>query len=261
MNGHHPGNADISNLWSILPFAAAIGVYVMAAFVTRRRYTPYSPFRYICWMLGVGSASVSLVGPLASRAHTDFAAHMTVHLLLGMLSPLLLALAAPITLLFRSLRIREARRLSRLLKSAPFRWLNDPAITAILHIGGLWLLYTTDLYDRMHHSFMVHAFVHFHLFIAGYLFTVSILSVDPAPHRTSFGYRSVVLLLALTGHGILSKYVYAHPPAGVPASQAEAGSMLMFNGGDLIDMILIFVLFLQWFRSVKIRPALALHEK
>lgn len=37
-------------------------------------------------LFGVGMAAMAVIGPLAQRALTDFAAHMTGHLLLGMLA-------------------------------------------------------------------------------------------------------------------------------------------------------------------------------
>ncbi|UJF36208.1 cytochrome c oxidase assembly protein [Paenibacillus hexagrammi] len=207
-------------------------------------------------MLGIWCIALSVTGPLASRAHTDFADHMIIHLLLGMLAPLLLMLAAPMTLLFRTLSLKQARGLSRLLKSSPFRLLHNPFTASTLHIGGLWLLYTTDIYSWMHRSTIGHTGVHVHIFLAGYLFTASMVSIDPAPHRTSFLYRSLVLLIALSAHGILSKYLYAHPPSGVPAAQAELGSMIMYYGGDIVDIVLICILFSKWFHAARPRKAL-----
>ena len=85
----------------------------------------------------------------------------------------------------------------------------------MLSVGGLWLLYTTGLYPAMHHHPGLHVLVHAHMFLAGYLFTAAMVSVDPMPHRRSFPHRSLVLVLALAAHDILAKYLYAHPPAGV----------------------------------------------
>lgn len=82
--------------------------------------------------------------------------HMLVHLLLGMLAPLLMALAAPMTLLLRTLSVSSARVLSRVLSSRPLRLLTHPVIASFLNLGGLWLLYTTDLYSLMHENILLH---------------------------------------------------------------------------------------------------------
>ena len=59
--------------------------------------------RAALWLLGLVCAASAVVGPLAQRAHADLRAHMVGHVLLGMLAPLLVALAAPVTLAPRAL--------------------------------------------------------------------------------------------------------------------------------------------------------------
>lgn len=201
------------------------------------------------WCLGIISAAAALVGPLAEQAHTDFRMHMAVHLLLGMLAPLLIAISCPMTLLLRILNVSAARKVTSLLKSRPFRLLSNPATAAILNIGGLYVLYQTDLFHLMHESALLYGVIHLHIFLAGYLFTVSIVYFDVTPHQHGFLYRSVILILALAGHKILAKMLYANPPQGVARAEAESGSMLMYYGGDAIDAILIFFLCWHWYKS------------
>lgn len=232
-------------------------LYVYAAFISGRRFKPWPVYRYVCWFIGVGSVAAAVIGPLAQRAITDFAAHMTGHLLLGMLAPLLLALASPMTLLLKALPVTRSRKLSHVLKSWPLRILTDPLPTAFLNIGSLWILYTTDLFRLMHQSLIIHLLMHVHVFLAGYLFTVSMIYVDPVPHRKSFFYRATVLVFALAAHGMLSKYIYGHPPASVSEIQAEQGGRLMYYGGDAIDAVLIFIFCLQWFKAARPRMSVA----
>lgn len=175
------------------------------------------------------------------------------HLLLGMLAPLLVALAAPMTLLLRTLKVHAARKLSRLLQRRLIRFFTHPIVASFLNIGGLWLLYTTSLYTAMHTNLLLHIFVHMHVFIAGYLFTISLLYIEPVSHRFSFQFRTIVFILALAGHGILSKFIYAYPPDGVPVAQARSGALLMYYGGDAVDLLLIFILFRHWYQSARPR--------
>ncbi|MBN3527009.1 cytochrome c oxidase assembly protein [Paenibacillus apiarius] len=241
-------------------FMLLIVSYMVAAVLTSRRHKPWPLRRSALWIIGVLCAAAAIIGPLANDASIDFTAHMVTHLLLGMLAPLLMVLAAPVTLLLRTLSVNAARRLSRLLKSLPVRIVSDPVAASILNVGGLWILYTTGLYAAMHHNILLHAFVHVHVFLSGYLFTVSMIYIDPAPHRSSFVYRAIVLVMALAGHGILSKRIYAQPPAGVPAAEAEIGGILMYYGGDAIDLVLIFILCYQWFRAARPRSSLAMRQ-
>jgi len=152
--------------------------------------------------LGIISIYLSATSPLAELAHENFIYHMVVHLLLGMLAPLLLVLSAPMTLVLRTVPVEKARLISRFFRSPFVRFYRNPIVASILNIGGLWIFYTTPLFVRTHESMILHIFVHIHVFVAGYLFTVSLLYIDPAPIRYSYLYRTIVFIVALAGHGI-----------------------------------------------------------
>jgi putative membrane protein len=228
---------------------ALLGGYVAAAAIARRRGRRWSSWRTGAWCAGLAVAGAGLLGPLATAAHHDFTAHMAGHLLVGMLAPLLLVLAGPLTVLLQALPVHRARALSRLLQHGSVRALTHPVTAAVLNAGGLWLLYTTDLYPAMGEHEALHVLVHLHVLASGYLLTAALIGVDPAPHRPGFASRAVVLVLFLAAHAVLAKYLYAHPPAGVPAEQAQRAGMLMYYGGDLVDVVLITVLCRQWYAA------------
>jgi cytochrome c oxidase assembly factor CtaG len=98
--------------------------------------------------------------------------------------------------------------------------------------------------------------VHLHLLIGGYLFAIALISVDPLPHRPGYQHRSIVLILVLTGPGILAKYLFAHPAAGVAGSAAEAGSVLTYSGGDSVEVMIMIILGWCWCQSERPRQAL-----
>lgn len=257
---HHINEAHIYHDAGIIPqlffsilFVLVLVIYIFAVIVSNRRYKQWPVYRTTFAILGAVFAASAVIGPLADRSHVDFTAHMLGHLLLGMLAPLLFVLAAPMTLILRTLNVRTARRLSRFLRSWTVSIISNPIITSLLNIGGLWLLYTTDLFAAMHQNTTLHVLVHIHVFLAGYLYTVSFIYIDPTSHRYSFMYRAIVFMISLAGHGILSKYIYAHPPSGVPVNEAEKGGMLMYYGGDAIDIIIIIILCYQWYRAPRFR--------
>jgi len=199
------------------------------------------------WSVGVTACLLPVLGPLAERAAVDFAAHMVGHLLLGMMGPLLLVLSAPVTLALRTLPVRGARALVRLLDTWPVRCLVHPVTAAVLNLGGLWVLYTTGLYSLTLSSPVAHGLVHFHILVSGYLFAAAIVGLDPDRHRPSLLVRSVVLVSYMAGHSILAKFIYAHPPIGVDAGQAELGAMVMYYGGDAVDLLLLVILGHRWY--------------
>ncbi|WP_419466038.1 cytochrome c oxidase assembly protein [Alteribacter salitolerans] len=242
-----------------LPFVLAFMFYITCVVISRKNQRSWPVHRTTLWTLGILCALTAVIGPVAVQAHGNFTLHMLGHLLLGMIAPLLMVLAAPVTLLLRTFSVPAARKVTKVLKSKPLHLFTNPVFASILNMGGLWVLYTTNLFPAMHEHTWLHILIHFHVFLAGYLFTISMIYIDPMPHGYPYLYRGVVLVLALASHGILSKYIYANPPSGVAAADAQTGGMLMYYGGDAVDIIIIFILCLHWYRSA--RPKIPQFEK
>jgi putative membrane protein len=244
-----PGMADPPSWPALLPLAGALAGYLVAMSAARRRGHHWPAEWALAWYAGLATAAFALVGPVARMAGEDMRAHMIGHLLVGMAAPLMLVAGRPVTLALRALPPAYGRGLALILRSSPLRGLTHPVTAAALDAGGLWILYTTGIYRWMSTSWWALALVHLHLLIAGYLFTASIVGRDPAPHRPGRRFRAVVLIAFLAAHGTLAKYLYGHPPGGTPAGHAPAAAMIMYYGGDLLDLILIVVFCRQWYRT------------
>lgn len=174
--------------------------------------------------------------------------HAAQHLLLAMLAPLGLVLAAPLTLLLRQLPHRAARRLGRALGAWPVRLLTRPATALLLSSGGLVVLYFTPLYELTTDHEAVHRLVHLHLVAAGTLFAWVIAGPDPAPHRSSVQVRLVVLGVAVAVHASVARLLFAGIGVQVrePLHQMRAAGNLMYFGGDIAELALAVVLLLTW---------------
>ena len=226
----------------LLTAALAVAGYLYLAHRDRRGW---SRRRSVSWVSGCLFGAVAVSGALPH----SFPGHMVGHLLLGMAAPVVLVLAAPMTLLLRSLSVPSARRLSGVLRSPPVRVLTEPAVAAVLNVGALWLLYTTPLYGWQQQHPGLQLLVHAHMLAAGYLFAVALIGPDPLPHRRSFTHRAVVLVAALAAHGILAKFLYAHPPAGVEPDAAQQAALVMYYGGDVVDVFVMVLLCAGWYRA------------
>lgn len=248
-SGLEPGWAAADAVVVVVLVAAAVA-YAAALYASRHR-SGWGLRRTLYWYAGLAATGAALLGPIARAAHTGFTAHMLGHLLLGMAAPLLLVLAAPVTLALRALPVAAARRLSGLLRSPYVRVVTHPVVAGTLNAGGLWVLYASPVYQLMHASPAVHVLVHAHVLLAGYLFTASLVGLDPDPHRASMTVRSVVLVAFIAAHSVLAKWLYAHPPAGVAPEDGRAGAQLMYYGGDAVDVLLIVLLFSQWYAATR----------
>lgn len=252
MHDHpHQTSLDFAQIILGAPFVLLLLLYLVAVYKSNKSKKRWPIRRTLLLITGIILALLSVAGPLAERAHTDFEVHMIGHLFLGMLSPLLIALSAPMTLFLRTLPVKASRKITCLLRTKFVYFFQNPIVTSILNIGGLWLLYTTRLFELMHENILLHIVIHIHIFLAGYLFTISILYIDPTPHRKSYIYRSVVFIFALAGHAILSKFIYANPPVGISKVEAEIGGMIMYYGGDAIEIGLIIILYYHWFNQTR----------
>ena len=247
---HHLGQIDP---WfpaiAFLALASALLVYPLLALWSSRRYRKWPSHRYGFWSVGVITGGAAVVGPVAELSHSNFTAHMVGHLLLGMLAPLLIIYGKPVGLLLRSVPRNWARTISRFLHSPFVSFVGHPMTAAVFNVGGLYILYRTDLFIWMHQSTVVYALVHIHIFFAAYLFTMSILYVDVTARRYSFQFRALVLIGAFAGHKILAKSLYAMPPAGVTSLDAQKGALIMYYGGDLIELAIIILLCFGWYKA------------
>lgn len=251
MHGHAAAALGPTQWAVLLVVAAAVAVYLAGSARLWTRGTAWPRWRLPCWLAGWTCVAVTSVGPVAERVHHDFTVHMATHVLAGMLAPLLLVLAAPVTLLLRVLPAARARPLARVLATRPMAVVTHPLTAALINIGGLWLLYRTELYSAAMSGQWSHLAVSTHVVTAGYLFTFAVLGgPDPAPHRAPFAWRAGILVAAVAAHNILAKLLYADPPAGVPAAQAEQASQLMYYGGAPVEIALIVLLCRAWLAPV-----------
>lgn len=233
-----------------LPFLASALAYCLAVVVGRRRDRAWPTRRTWCWLAGTAACLMAVTPPLAELSDSSFAAHMLAHLLLGMVGPLLLVRGAPVTLALRTLPVAGARRLARLLLTRPVRLLTSPVPAAIGDAGGLWLLYSTDLYRLAESHPWLHLLVHAHVFTFGYLFAASIVGIDPDRHRAGFALRSTVLVLVSAAHAVLAKHLYAAPPPGVDAASAETAAAIMYYGGDVLEITVMVLLGHSWYGAI-----------
>jgi len=250
-------HSDTGN--SALLAMALIAVLLTALYLAGVRYL-YAAGRSWKWwstvafVLGMVLVILSLLPPVAEKAHHDIGAHMLQHLLLGMFGPIGIVLGRPVTLVLISVPPTVGRRLIALLRARPVHLVSHPAVALILNIGGMGVLYLTPLYAALADSPGLHVLVHLHFILAGCLFSWAVLALEPAAaalHRSA-PVRLGVLFLAIALHAGLAKSMYAYRlPRGTthdPAEIAEAAK-LMYYGGDLSELVLAALLCATWSRS------------
>ncbi|MEV0302231.1 cytochrome c oxidase assembly protein [Streptomyces prasinus] len=234
---------------SVVAALLAAVAYGTAAGRLRRRGDVWPRWRGVSFTAGSAGVAWAAAGPLPGG---PFTAHMLQHLILGMAAPLLLVLARPLTLTLRVLPPGPVRRgLLSLARSRPVGRLVLPPVAALLDVGGLWLLYRTEVFAAMQHRPLLHAVVHVHVLAAGLLFTFAVCQLDPVRRRRGLPLRGTTLLAAGAAHAVLAKTLYASPPPGavLAAADLHTGAQVMYYGGDLVEAALGVVLAASWYRA------------
>lgn len=248
--GHGP-ESGAGGVWpTLLPLCLTGGCYLLLAHRARRRNPArgWSRWRSAAFQTGLGLIAAALVPPLAPLAHIDFRGHMTQHMLIGMYAPLALVMAAPVTLLLRTLPTAHARRMTAVLHSRPATVLTHPAVALALSTGSLALLYFTPLFNATTHHPAGHWALHAHFLLSGCLFAHVIAGPDPAPARPGVPARLVFLGIATAVHALIAQAMYGgflvdvHSPVG----QVRGGAEIMYYGGDIAELLLAVALVATW---------------
>jgi len=248
---HGAGSIVLSiALWGML--ATVLASYLLASVRELRGRRGWNPWRIASFTLGIGLLAAAVSPPMMAFGHHDPRGHMVQHLLLGMFAPLALVLAAPATLLLRSVPVDAARRAARLLKSRPVHRVSHPFSALALDVGAMYLLYLTPLFAASLTRPWLGAAIHLHFLVAGSLFAWSIAGPDPAPGRPRFRTRLIALFCAIALHSTLAKVMYAY---GWPRGTAydpdllRDAARLMYYGGDVAELLLAVALFATWYRA------------
>jgi putative membrane protein len=248
----HPGPGAGTGTTALVVAVAALlpaGAYLSGSGRLRRRGDVWPRWRDVSFTAGCASVAGAAAGGLPGGPFTE---HMIQHLVVGMVAPLLLVLARPLTLALRALAPGPTRRvLLTLVHSRPVGLLVFPPVAALLDVGVLWLLYRTPLFAAMEHRPLLHGVVHAHLAAAGLLFSFAVCQLDPVRRRWSPAVRGPLLLAAGAAHGLLAKTLYALPPPGTDFTTADLhrGAQVMYYGGDAVEAALAVVLGVGWYTA------------
>jgi putative copper resistance protein D len=255
----------------ILAFAcaAALFVYVRWTLRLRRRGDAWPVGRTISWCLGILVLFWATNGGAAAYGHVLFSAHMVQHMILAMVVPLFLVLAAPVTLLVRAVPARkDGSRGPRewvlvLVHSAFGRFMANPVVAAVLFAGGMIVFYFTPLFELALTTYAGHLWMVAHFTLVGYLFANALVGVDPGPSRPGYPLRLVLLFATMAFHAFFGVTLTSGTALLVPdwfglmgrpwgASAIEdqqTGGAVAWGIGELPTLLLAVGVAISWARS------------
>ncbi|MGY2004584.1 cytochrome c oxidase assembly protein [Blastococcus sp. SYSU DS1024] len=256
--------------WSVLAVLSIVGLvaYLAAVVRLRRSGVSWPWWRTIAWVAGTASLFAVTGTWLNGYSMVIFSVHMTQHMVLSLITPLLLLLAAPVTLALRTLpRGRGPAGAPRALllealHSRFARVVAHPLFSVPLFIASLYGVYFTPLFDWLMSNPVGHQFMLAHFVVTGLLFFGPIVAQDPWPRTLSHPGRMLELFLPVPFHaffgvaimmaGSLVVDTFADPPAGWGVDpltdQAVAGG-IVWAFGELPTVLVLAVVFFSWSRS------------
>lgn len=164
--------------------------YLAGVVRLRHRGDDWPPGRTVSWLLGCALLLFTTSSGMGRYMMATFSMHMTGHMLLSMLIPILMVLGAPTTLALRALPTAGKGNppgprewLLTGLHSKWSRFFTHPVVATLMFVAGFYALYFSSLFDAAvsHHG--SHILMNVHFLMSGYLFYWVVIGIDPAPRN------------------------------------------------------------------------------
>ncbi len=247
----------------------AVALYLAGVRRMRVRGDAWPVLRTIGWVLGWAIFAWATSGPPGVYGPVLFSVHMLMHMTVSMAVPILLVLAAPVTLALRTLTPRQDHTLGPrelllvLVHSRFLAVIGNPLVAAGLFFGSLVIFYFSPLFELALRTHTGHVLMTTHFLLAGYLFAWVLVGIDPGPKRWPPSLRLIILFVTVsfhaffgvaltTGTTLLAPTFYEglHLPWAVDllADQRNGGAVA-WGVGELPTLILAMLVTLAWVRS------------
>jgi cytochrome c oxidase assembly factor CtaG len=255
--------------WSFEPVPlllvlGAAACYLLGVRRLRARGTAWPRWRSLSFLgLGLGSFVLATQSALATYDTVLLSVHMVQHMVLSMITPIFLALGAPITLALRTLPPGPRRWLLRLIHSRVARVLTFPPLAGAVFVANPFLLYFSGWYEATLRNGLLHDLNHLHFVLVGCLWFWPLLGIDPMPRRLPYPVRLIAVFATLPFHAFLGVAVMSMTTliagewyaeigrtwgASIASDQRTAGGIL-WAAGDVVGLIVLGALAVQWMRA------------
>lgn len=255
--------------WTVEPVLLAVIVVLAALYLygvhkLRKRGDKWSRGRTFAFVgLGLGSAVIATQSALGTYDTVLISVHMAQHMILSMLTPLMLALGAPVTLALRTLPAKPRKWLLSVLHSRLAKVMCFPLVGFVFFVLSPWVLYFSSWYEASLRSAVLHDLLHLHFVLVGALFFWPLLGLDPVPGRVIYPFRLIMTFLTLPFHAFLGitimsantliaeQWYTSFERAWSPSplrDQFIAGGLL-WGSGDIVGLVFFGVLFVQWVKE------------
>jgi cytochrome c oxidase assembly factor CtaG/putative copper export protein len=247
----------------------AVALYLLGVRRMRARGDSWPAARTIGWVLGWAIFVWATCGAPGVYGRLLFSVHMVMHMTVSMTAPILMVLAAPITLALRTLKPRADNTLGprelvlALVHSRFLAVIGNPIVAAVIFFGSLIAFYFSPLFELALRTHTGHVLMTTHFLLAGYLFAWVLVGIDPGPRRWPPVLRLVILFATIsfhaffgvaltTGTTLLAPTFFQglHLPWTVDLlADQRTGGAIAWGIGEFPTLILALLVTLAWVRS------------
>lgn len=245
-------------------------VYLAAFRRLKHRGDAWPAGRVVAWVLGCLVLLFTTSSGIGRYMPAMFSMHMTAHMLLSMLVPILLVLGAPVTLALRALPAAGRDQppgprewLLAALHSPVSRVLTNPFVATALFVVGFYGLYFGGIFDSTAGSHGAHVAMNLHFLLSGYLFYWVVIGVDPTPRPLPPIAKLAMVFASLPLHaffGVVLMGTQSVMGEGFYRSlqldwhtdllgDQRLGGGIAWAAGEVPLVIVMIALFIQWRRS------------
>jgi putative copper resistance protein D len=249
--------------------ALAVGLYVAGVVRLRRRGDAWPVHRVLVWVLGWAVFVYAVCGAPGVYGRVLFSMHMTMHMVVAMLVPLLLVPAAPVLLALRALPARPDRTwgprevILQVVHSRVFRAFANPVVAAALFFFSLAIFYYSPLFGLALRTHTGHVLMLLHFLGTGYLFVWVLIGIDPGPRKWPPLMLLVILFATMSFHAFFGVVMTGSTTVLAPdffevvkipwmtdvlGDQRKAGA-IAWGIGEAPTVLLTLMVAIAWVRS------------
>lgn len=256
-------------LATLFVIVAATVVYLRWWLRLRARGDQWPVRRVVFFLLGIAVLTWVTQGAPAIYGLVTFSGHMVEHMLLVMLVPLPLTLAAPVTLAFRALPARTdgsrgAREwLRAVIDSRAMRFFAHPVVAAVNFAMSMLIFYYSPIFEFALDNHAAHLWMILHFSLVGYFFFNAIVGTDPGPSRPGYPMRVVLLFATMAFHAFFSVALTSGQALLAPRwyglmgrtwgpdalTDQQYGGTLAWGLGEIPVVLIAIVVLVQWRRE------------
>jgi putative copper resistance protein D len=249
-----------------------VALYIKGVIILSRRGVKWPVGRTIAFAAGISAVDFATSGGLGLYSHFSFSAHMSAHMIIGMIAPIGIVLGAPITLALRTLPIgRDPQERGirgsfiAFLHSRLGKFYTNPIVALAIFDGSLFALYFTPVFGSLMQGHTGHFIMSLHFLLAGFLFFQILIGIDPMPQKVPHLVKIIIIFAAMSIHAFFSISVMSastlidggyfaqleRPWATDLLADQKLGGSIGWAMGEIPILLALLAVFIQWSRADK----------